>query len=111
MLCLSPELLVTSLLIPFIWSSSVSARATLYKGGSRTSPPSGAIVVKSSDATYGEFTSVQAAVNSLSNDGSSRSIFIYPGEIADHAAPFFSTNQNEIQGHTASRSLYLAPVL
>lgn len=46
----------------------------------RTVPPSGAIVVRSGTTASGEFTTISAAVNSLPNDQSSRSIFIYPGQ-------------------------------
>jgi pectinesterase len=46
---------------------------------SRTSPPSGAIVVRAGTTTSGEFSTLSSAVNSLPNDSSSRSIFIYPG--------------------------------
>jgi len=53
--------------------------SNLVKRASRTSPPSGAVVVRQSGATSGQFTTVQAAVNSLPNDSSSRTIFIYPG--------------------------------
>ena len=47
---------------------------------SRTAPPSGAVVVRSGTTAAGEFKTVSAAVNSLPNDKSSRSIFIYPGQ-------------------------------
>ncbi|KAJ7914282.1 carbohydrate esterase family 8 protein, partial [Mycena leptocephala] len=46
---------------------------------SRTTPPSGAVVVRGSGTLNGEFSTVQAAVNSLPNDSSTRTIFIYPG--------------------------------
>lgn len=46
---------------------------------SRTSPPSGAKVVRAGTNNSGEFATLSAAVASLSNDGSSQSIFIYPG--------------------------------
>lgn len=46
---------------------------------SRTSPPAGAKVVRAGTTNSGEFASVSAAVNSLPNDSSSQSIFIYPG--------------------------------
>ena len=47
---------------------------------SRTVPPSGAIVVRSGTTASGEYKTISAAVNSLPNDKSSRSIFIYPGQ-------------------------------
>ncbi|GLB38093.1 hypothetical protein LshimejAT787_0411440 [Lyophyllum shimeji] len=55
-----------------------NARA-IEKRASSTSPPSGAIVVRQSGTQSGEFSTVQAAVNSLPNDSSARTIFIYPG--------------------------------
>jgi len=51
----------------------------LAKRASRTSPPAGAKVVRASGAASGEFSTVQAAVNSLPNDSTSQSIFIFPG--------------------------------
>ncbi|PPQ64151.1 hypothetical protein CVT24_008786 [Panaeolus cyanescens] len=45
----------------------------------RTSPPSGSIVVRAGTNTAGEYRTVASAVASLPNDSSSRSIFIYPG--------------------------------
>ncbi|TDL20821.1 pectin lyase-like protein [Rickenella mellea] len=45
----------------------------------RTKAPSGAVVVRPSNPGSGEFTSVAAAINSLPNDSSSRTIFIFPG--------------------------------
>lgn len=50
---------------------------------SRTSPPSGAIVVRAGTTTTGEFKTVSSAVASLPNDSSSRSIFIYPGTYSE----------------------------
>ncbi|KAF5363369.1 hypothetical protein D9756_001057 [Leucocoprinus leucothites] len=46
---------------------------------SRTSPPAGAKVVRAGTTASGEFATLSAAVNSLPNDSSSQSIFIYPG--------------------------------
>lgn len=61
--------------------SLLSANASpLQKRTSRTSPPSGAVVVRQTGTLSGEFTTVQAAVNSLPNDSSARTIFIYPGK-------------------------------
>lgn len=48
-------------------------------GASRTSPPSGAVVVRAGTTTAGEFSTVSKAVNSLPSDSSARTIFIYPG--------------------------------
>lgn len=46
---------------------------------SRTYPPNGSVVVRAGTKALGEFATVTAAVNSLPNDTSQRSIFIYPG--------------------------------
>ena len=65
------------------FSRSVAYLFTLFGlafAASRTVPPSGAIVVRSGTTTSGEFKTISAAVNSLPNDQSSRSIFIYPGQ-------------------------------
>lgn len=45
---------------------------------SRTSPPSGAIVVNPSTTTSGQFKTLSSAIASL-DDTSTKSIFIYPG--------------------------------
>ncbi|KAF5309030.1 hypothetical protein D9619_013597 [Psilocybe cf. subviscida] len=60
-----------------------AATPVLERRGSRTSPPSGAVVVRPSNPGSGEFTSIQAAVNSLPNDSSSRTIFIFPGTYSE----------------------------
>jgi len=46
---------------------------------SRTSPPSGSLVVRAGTTTSGEFKTISAAVAALPSDSSSRSIFVYPG--------------------------------
>ncbi|EJD03927.1 carbohydrate esterase family 8 protein [Fomitiporia mediterranea MF3/22] len=46
---------------------------------SRTSPPSGAIVVNPSTSTSGQFKTVSSAIASLPNDATSQTIFIFPG--------------------------------
>ncbi|KAK7048664.1 pectin methyl esterase [Favolaschia claudopus] len=51
---------------------------TLVYGASRTTPPAGAIVVRQTGATSGQFTTVSAAVASLSGSAAA-TIFIYPG--------------------------------
>jgi pectin methylesterase-like acyl-CoA thioesterase len=47
---------------------------------SRTTPPSGGIVVRAGTTASGEFKTLTAALQSLPDDSSSRSRFIYPGE-------------------------------
>ncbi|KAM5343552.1 hypothetical protein ACJ41O_012089 [Fusarium nematophilum] len=46
---------------------------------SRTSPPEGCLVVRTSNAQPGEFTSLQAAVNSIGSSTNPVCIFLYPG--------------------------------
>jgi hypothetical protein len=46
---------------------------------SRTSPPSGAIVVRAGTRASGEFATINAALSSVSSSTSSISLFIYPG--------------------------------
>jgi len=53
---------------------------------SRTSPPAGAKVVRAGTTNSGEFSTVSAAVNSLPNDSSSQSIFIYPGTYTEQVS-------------------------
>ncbi|KIK08014.1 carbohydrate esterase family 8 protein [Laccaria amethystina LaAM-08-1] len=55
-------------------------------GGSRTSPPNGAVIVRAGTATSGEFQTISGAVNSLPNDDSSRSIFVYPGNYTEQVS-------------------------
>ena len=58
---------------------------SLFNIGSaaRTSPPAGAKVVRAGTSNPGEFATLSAAVNSLPNDGSSQTTFIYPGTYAE----------------------------
>jgi len=53
---------------------------------SRTSPPAGAKIVRAGTTNSGEFSTVSAAVNSLPNDSSSQSIFIYPGTYTEQVS-------------------------
>ena len=46
---------------------------------SRTSPPSGSIVVNPSTTTSDQYKTLSSAIASLPDDSSSRSIFLYPG--------------------------------
>lgn len=50
----------------------------LVLAASRTSPPSGAKVVRAGTSTSGEYSTITAALNSL-DTSSTASIFIYPG--------------------------------
>lgn len=57
---------------------ALSAFPAVY-AASRTSPPSGAKVVRAGTSASGEFSTITEALNSLPNDSTSQSIFIYPG--------------------------------
>ena len=65
-------------MITFLLSLLV-LRAVQVEAASRTSPPSGALVVQSGTTTSGRYTTLSSAVAALPNDGSDQSIFIYPG--------------------------------
>ncbi|KAL5534207.1 hypothetical protein ACEPAG_669 [Sanghuangporus baumii] len=51
----------------------------LVQAASRTSPPSGAVIVDSSSTGSGQYKTIASAIAALPGDGSSQSIFIYPG--------------------------------
>ncbi|KAF8881911.1 pectin lyase fold/virulence factor [Infundibulicybe gibba] len=72
---------------------------------SRTTPPSGAIIVRAGTKTAGEFASVSAAISSLPNDSSSRSIFIFPGT---YTGQVYITRAGPltIYGYTTDTSTY-----
>ncbi|KAJ7113929.1 carbohydrate esterase family 8 protein [Mycena epipterygia] len=57
----------------------------MEKRASRTTAPAGAVVVKS-PAASGQFSTIQAAVNSLPNDSSARTIFIFPGTYSEQVS-------------------------
>ncbi|KAF7357367.1 Carbohydrate esterase family 8 protein [Mycena sanguinolenta] len=77
----------------------------LEKRASRTTPPAGAVVVRQTGATSGEFTTIQAAVNSLPNDGSTQSIFIFPGTYTEKVS-ITRTGQLTIYGSTTDTTSY-----
>ncbi|KAJ7821374.1 carbohydrate esterase family 8 protein [Mycena olivaceomarginata] len=63
----------------------VTQASPLEKRASRTTPPAGAVVVKN-PAASGQFSTVQAAINSLPNDSSARTIFIFPGTYSEQVS-------------------------
>ncbi|KAL0577664.1 hypothetical protein V5O48_004312 [Marasmius crinis-equi] len=85
--------------------SVVLAIAQAVFAASRTSPPSGAIVVRAGTTISGEFKTVQAAVDSLPKDGSTRSIFIYPGTYTEQV---YITRPGPltVYGYTTDTSTY-----
>jgi pectinesterase len=60
-------ILATAYLFPYVSAAS------------RTRPPAGSVIVRTGTTTSGEFSTVSGAVNSLPNDNSPTTIFIYPG--------------------------------
>ncbi|EIM81521.1 uncharacterized protein STEHIDRAFT_161706 [Stereum hirsutum FP-91666 SS1] len=71
---------------------------------SRTSPPSGSIVVRQSGTESGQFSTISAAVASLSGTASA-SIFVYPGTyteqvVVDYGGPL------TIYGYTTDTGSY-----
>ena len=61
----------------FLPASGVST--AFAKRNDRTVPPPGAVIVRGNNTQVGEFSSVQAAVNSL-DDNSQATIFVFPGK-------------------------------
>ncbi|KAJ6557886.1 carbohydrate esterase family 8 protein [Mycena capillaripes] len=72
---------------------------------SRTTPPSGALIVRKGTTTSGEFATLTAALNSLSNDSSSRSIFIFPGTYAEQI-DITRSGPLTIYGYTTDTTTY-----
>ena len=95
--------------------------AALVTAASRTSPPSGALVVNAGTIASGEYATLSSAVAALPNDGSAQSIFIYPGTYEEQVyididgsltvRPLFSLCQHcscvpQIYGYTEDTSDY-----
>lgn len=67
---------------PFLQALLVSLPQFVY-GASRVIPPAGALIVRQTNTSAGEFSTISAAVDALPADGSRQSIFIYPGTYAE----------------------------
>ncbi|KAK0211910.1 carbohydrate esterase family 8 protein [Armillaria fumosa] len=75
------------------------------KRDSRTSAPSGAVIVRGSGTKSGEYSTVQAAVDSLPDDGTEQVIFIYAGTYSEQV--YIDRNgQTTIMGQTSDTSSY-----
>ncbi|KAJ7443830.1 pectin lyase fold/virulence factor [Mycena latifolia] len=74
---------------------------------SRTTPPSGAIIVRKGTTTSGEFATLTAALNSLPNDSSARSVFIFPGTYAEQI-DITRSGPLTIFGYTTDTTTYTA---
>ncbi|KAL0571156.1 hypothetical protein V5O48_010811 [Marasmius crinis-equi] len=84
---------------------SLSILFVLVQAASRTSPPSGAIIVRPGTTTSGEFKTIQSAVNSLPSDGSARSIFLFPGTYTEQVS-ITRNGALTIYGYTSDTSTY-----
>jgi len=73
------------LLFGFFAALLTTHASPLEKRASRTTPPAGAVVVQN-PAASGQFSTVQAAVDSLPNDSSARTIFIFPGTYSEQVS-------------------------
>ncbi|SJL16043.1 related to pectinesterase precursor [Armillaria ostoyae] len=80
----------------------------VLKRESRTSAPSGAVVVRASGAASGEYSTVQAAVDSLADDGTDQVIFIYEGNWRTYTEQVYidRDGQTTIMGQTSDTSSY-----
>ncbi|KAJ7050793.1 carbohydrate esterase family 8 protein [Mycena amicta] len=85
-------------------SSGANASALIEKRASRTTPPAGAVVVRATGATSGQFTTIQAAVNSL-DDASTQVIFIFPGTYHEKVS-IARTGKLTIFGSTTDTTSY-----
>jgi pectinesterase len=75
-------------------------------GASRTTPPAGCITVAKSG---GQFTTIQAAVNSLSTSASGKQcVFIQPGNYREQVLVSARTAQLTIYGYTTDDTSYTA---
>ncbi|KAF9269306.1 pectinesterase [Marasmius fiardii PR-910] len=77
------------------------------QAASRTSPPSGAIVVRRGTTTSGEFSTIKAALASLPKDSSARSIFLYPGTYNEQVL-VDRTGPTTVYGSTDNTDTYTA---
>ncbi|KAK6985026.1 pectinesterase [Favolaschia claudopus] len=87
-----------------ISTALLSTAFPVEKRASRTSPPSGAVIVKN-PAASGQFSTIQAAINSLPNDSSSRTIFIFPGTYSEQVS-ITRTGPTTILGSTTDTTSY-----
>ncbi|KAK0493504.1 pectinesterase [Armillaria luteobubalina] len=93
------------LLLLFAVHSVDATPAQTVKRDSRTSAPSGAVVVRGSGTQSGEYSTVQAAVDSLPDDGTEQVIFIYAGTYSEQVY-IDRDGQTTIMGQTSDTSSY-----
>ncbi|KAF8453728.1 pectinesterase-like protein [Kalaharituber pfeilii] len=88
--------------------SLFSALLALVEAAVRTSPPAGAIVVSKTPSS-GQFSAIQAAINSLSTTSTTpQSIFIYPGTYQEQVYIAPRAAQLTIFGSTTDTTSYTA---
>ena len=78
---------------------------SLVTAASYTSPPSGAVIVRKNPQS-GEFSTIQAAVNSLDST-SERTIFVYPGTYNEQVL-ISRSGKLTIRGYTTDTASYSA---
>ncbi|KAJ3921714.1 pectinesterase [Lentinula edodes] len=81
------------------------ASVQLALAASRTSPPTGAVVVRAGTTTSGEFATITEALNSFPDSTSSRSLFIYPGTYTEQV-DITRTGPLTIYGYTTDTTTY-----
>ncbi|CAK5271201.1 unnamed protein product [Mycena citricolor] len=86
-----------------------AASPTLQKRASRTSPPSGALVVNPAGGS-GVYTTVSAAVAALPNDSSARTIFVYAGTYNEQVY-ITRAGMTTIYGYTTNTADYTSNVV
>ncbi|KAG7443475.1 pectin lyase-like protein [Guyanagaster necrorhizus] len=88
-----------------LFASRLANANPVVKRESRTSAPTGAVVVRGSGAASGEYSTVQAAVDSLADDGTDQVIFIYEGTYTEQVY-IDRDGQTTIMGQTSDTSSY-----
>jgi len=88
----------------FLYSSASPLGQDLQKRTSRLTPPAGALVVSKTPAS-GQFSTVQAAVNAVPNDGAAHTIFINAGTYVEKVSITTSAKLT-IMGATSNTATY-----
>ncbi|KAE9408331.1 pectin lyase-like protein [Gymnopus androsaceus JB14] len=92
------------LLCSYVFLGSFASPIELQRRTSRLTPPAGALVVSKTPAS-GQFSTVQAAVNALPNDGSAQTIFINPGTYSEQVS-ITRTGMLTIMGATSNTASF-----
>ncbi|KAI0031538.1 pectinesterase [Vararia minispora EC-137] len=86
-----------------VFLALLASALALSPPSSRTTPPSGAKIVRAGTTTSGEFATLVAAVAALPSDSSSQIIFMYPGT---YTGQVLIQRSGPIMGYTTSPSNY-----